>query len=252
MKRQNKKSPDYEYLIKKLDEIIHDKEKEHIEAFAEKSSTSEKKTKKQQRKIVFFASASLLLLLTTAALGYQCYALTKTNQTISSEKDELSSLYNTEKNKAERYWSDYKILQDKYSSVSKKYETLSEACDLIYLTYPNEINGALSSGARASLDVWKTIQKVDAELVFSLLADDIRRGAASPSTQNSISTKKIKIGGSKQSVVDACGSPDRMVDTAENIYYENAIWYYGTSWVEFDLDGEVRAWYIGDTQLPVE
>jgi hypothetical protein len=64
----------------------------------------------------------------------------------------------------------------------------------------------------------------------------------------------LNIGDSQQDVIDACGSPDRMVEQYTQWGSEDGWkWFYGTSYIIFDkYDDTVEAWYIGDTPLPVE
>lgn len=64
---------------------------------------------------------------------------------------------------------------------------------------------------------------------------------------------KLKIGDSKQTTVNKCGSPDSMVERFKSWGSEDGwTWYYGTSYVLFDTDDKVEGWYIGDTELPVD
>lgn len=72
--------------------------------------------------------------------------------------------------------------------------------------------------------------------------------------KNSANKNIIKIGDSQQTVVEICGSPDKMVEQFKSWGTSDGWkWYYGTSYILFDdFYDTVEAWYIGDTPLPVE
>lgn len=64
---------------------------------------------------------------------------------------------------------------------------------------------------------------------------------------------KLKIGDSKQTTINKCGSPDKMVERFKSWGSEDGwTFYYGTSYVLIDTNGKVEGWYVGDTMLPVE
>ena len=208
---------------------------------ADENIPKKKKTKKNNKIPVVIAWCSSVLLFVCISLillfWHEYSELTDSYDRLMVSKNDIASQYNASVEK-------YRKLQDNYNSLLVKYE---------YATKNQSVN--FSDAYRTLYNNLK-MKYNELEESYSDISSDLTyyKSLYYQNTQNKADIKIIKIGDTQQTVVEICGSPDKMVEQFKSWGTSDGWkWYYGTSYILFDdFYDTVEAWYIGDTPLPVE
>lgn len=205
------------------------------------SETDKKKVPTQRGKTPYVVAwcSSIMLILCVIASGISIYQLVVTNEALEKEVVKQKNLYSSVLASRDSAIRDYKTLLTKYSMLESSYsDSQSEKSD--YAVLENKYCELLDEYNILSNDYSNVVANLS---YYKTLYDQV-------STKTS---STVKIGDSQNTVLDICGSPDRMEEQFKDWGSKDGWkWYYGTSYFLFDeYYNTVEAWYIGDTHLPV-